>query len=70
MKKNPNGRILRELKRRELKEQHLSTISKSCKNNTSEHLGQFSKRKCVLISTVHSLIFFIYFLGCGRLINI
>ena len=66
MRKNPHGRILRG----DFKEQHLNTVPKSCKNNTSGHLGQFSKRKCVLISTVHSLIFFIYFLGCGRLINI
>ena len=71
MRKNPHDRILRE----EPKEQYLSTVLKSCKkknskNNTYYHLGQFSKRKCVLISTIHGLIFFIFFLGCGRLINI
>ena len=76
MRKNPHGRILKG----EPKEQYLSNIPKSCqkrkkrkkksKNSTSEHLEQFSKRKCVFISRIHSLIFFIYFLGCGRLINI
>ena len=52
------------------KKDYILTKKEKEKNSTSEHLVQLSKRKCVFISTIHSLIFFIYFLGCGRLINI